>query len=333
MPNPAATRPLGKSGLQISQLGFGSGPVGNLFTATSDADALAALAAMRAAGLNYLDVAPFYGLGLAERRVGDALRQLGRADVVVSTKVGRLLKARTSGTASTNLFQDPLPFDVVFDYSYDGVMRSFEDSLQRLGTNRIDILLIHDINQKYHAGQIDQRLREVMEGGYRALDRLRSEGAIRAFGAGTSDLAVCTKLMEAGDFDCFMIPGRFTLLDQSAAASFLPECQRRRIGVLMAAPFDSGILATGPVESATYNYQPATPHILEKVRQLQAICMAHRVPLAAAALQFPLRHPAVSSVVTGMKSATEVAKNAENMNTAIPDSLWRDLIAPARIQI
>jgi D-threo-aldose 1-dehydrogenase len=320
-------RPLGKSGLQLSQLGFGSGPLGNLFTATSDADALGALVAMRAAGLNYLDVAPFYGLGLAERRVGNALRQLGRADVVISTKVGRLLKARTSGSPSSNLFRDPLPFDVVFDYTYDGVMRSFEDSLQRLGTNRIDILLIHDINQKYHDGQIEQRLREVMDGGYRALDRLRSEGAIRAFGAGTSDLAVSTRLMEAGDFDCFMIPGRFTLLDQSAAESFLPECLRRRIDVLMAAPFDSGILATGPIESATYNYQPATPHILEKVRELQTICMANSVPLAAAALQFPLRHPAVISVVTGMKSATEVAKNVEMMNTAIPDSLWRDLTA------
>jgi D-threo-aldose 1-dehydrogenase len=331
MPNPAATRPLGKSGLHLSQLGFGSGPVGNLFTATSDADALGALAAMRAAALNYLDVAPFYGLGLAERRVGNALRQLDRADVVISTKVGRLLKARTSGAPSTNLFQDPLPFDVVFDYSYDGVMRSFEDSLQRLGTNRIDILLIHDINQKYHDGQIEQRLREVMDGGYRALDRLRSEGAIRAFGAGTSDLAVSKRLMNAGDFDCFMIPGRFTLLDQSAAESFLPECQRRRIGVLMAAPFDSGILATGPIENATYNYQPATPLILEKVRGLQAICIAHNVPLAAVALQFPLRHPAVSSVVAGMKSAAEVAANVEMMNTTVSDSLWRDLSASAHI--
>ena len=166
-----------------------------------------------------------------------------------------------------------------------------------------------------------------MDGGYRALDRLRSEGAIRAIGAGINDLAVCARLMEAGDFDCFMIPGRFTLLDQSAAVSFLPECQRRQIGVLIAAPFDSGILATGAIANSTYNYLPAPPQILETVRRLQGVCMAHNVPLAAAALQFPLRHPAVSSVVAGMKSAAEVATNVQMMNLPIAGTFWRDLLA------
>lgn len=310
----------------MPQLGFGAAPLGNLFHAASDDDAASALEAAGKAGLNYFDTAPFYGLGLSERRVGDVLRKLGRDKFIVSSKVGRLLKRRPLGqAASPLLYKDALPFEVAFDYSYDGVMRSFEDSLQRLGANRIDILLVHDINQKYHAGRIGQRIAELMDGGYRALHELRSEGVIRAFGAGINDLSVCTTLMRAGDFNCFMIPGRFTLLDRSAGQEFLPECEKRGVGVLMAAPFDSGILATGPIEGATYNYQPASPEILSKVQRMQDVCSSHGVPLAAAALQFPLRHSAVTSAVTGMRSMKEVETNIGLMQIAIPDALWRDL--------
>jgi D-threo-aldose 1-dehydrogenase len=325
MPDPIATRPLGRSGLNISQLGFGTGPLGGLMQATEPAAAQEALDAARSAGIRYIDTAPLYGLGLSERRVGDALYRLGRENFVLSTKVGRVLKARGTHVAQPTLFQGSLPFEVVFDFSYDGVMRSFEDSLQRLGTDRIDILLIHDINRKYQGDRIYERVKEVMAGGYHALEELRAQKVVRAIGAGINDLQVCTMLMEQGDFDCFMIPGRYTLLDRSALDGFLPKCADRKIQVMIAAPYESGILATGAVPGAMYNYVPATPEILTHVRKLENICREHGVSLPAAALQFPLRHPAVCSVVVGMRSSREVAQNVRWFQEDASDALWERL--------
>ncbi len=325
MSKPVAKRPLGRTRLEVSELGFGTGPLGGLLGATQGPAARDALKAARDAGLRYIDTAPLYGFGLAERRVGDCLVELGRDGVVVSTKVGRVLKARRDHTATPTQFQGSLPFNVTFDYGYDGVMRSFEDSLQRLGTDRIDILLIHDINRKYQGELIYDRVKEVMKGGYRALEELRSQRVIGAFGAGTNDLEISTMLLEAGDFDCFMVPGRYTLLDRSALEGFLPSCLKRGVGILLAAPFESGILATGAVTGATYNYVPATAEAMARVRRLEAVCHEHGVSLAAAALQFPLRHPAISSVVVGMRSSDEVRQNIRWIGEVIPEEFWRHL--------
>ena len=318
-------RPLGRSGLRVSELGFGTGPLGGLLGATAASAARDALKTARDAGLRYIDTAPLYGFGLAERRAGDCIVELGRDDIVISTKVGRVLKARRDAPATQTQFQGSLPFNVTFDYGYDGVMRSFEDSLQRLGTDRVDILLIHDINRKYQGDLIYDRVKEVMAGGYRALEELRSQRVIRAIGAGINDLEICTMLLEAGDFDCFMVPGRYTLLDQSAHETFLPACLKRGVNILLAAPFESGILATGAVAGATFNYVPATPDILTRVRRLEEICRDHGVSLPAAALQFPLRHPAVSSVVVGMRSSKEVEQNVRWLGEKIDAAFWKSL--------
>lgn len=328
MSTPACKRPLGRTGLRLGPLGFGGGPLGGLLRATPEADGRAAVAAARDLGIDYFDTAPWYGLGLSERRLGDALREDGRDGVVLSTKVGRLLRRPGPGRMPTaSQFQGALPFEVAFDYGYDGVMRSFEDSLQRFGRDRIDILYVHDVNAKYHGGDVPARVREVMAGGHRALARLRSEGAIRAFGAGIDDLAVLTTLAREGDFDCFMMAGRMTLLDQSAAGAFLPLCRSRGVGIVVASPFESGILATGATPAATFGYRAAPPEILDKVARIEAVCRGHGVPLAAAALRFPLRHPAIACVVAGMRAPDEVRTNAAHAAAPVPDALWDELEA------
>lgn len=327
MPNPTDKRRLGRTSLHVSLLGFGSGPLGGLIKATDAAAARDALKAAHSVGLRYVDTAPLYGFGLAERRVGDALIDLGRNDFVISTKVGRILRPRRDDTATPapTKFHGALPFNVQFDYGYDGVMRSFEDSLQRLGTDRVDILLVHDINRKYQGDRIYDCVKEVMAGGHRALEELRSQKVIGAFGAGINDLEVCAMLMREGDFDCFMVPGRYTLLDRAAAREFLPECQRRNIGVLLAAPYESGILATGAVPGAMFNYAPATPEVLQRVRKIESVCNTHGVTLAAAALQFPLRQPMIASVIVGMRSHAEVLQNAAWVEEKIDEAFWNEL--------
>lgn len=333
MADPIARRPLGRSGLEVSQLGFGTGPLGGLLGATGATAARDALSAAYEAGLRYIDTAPLYGFGLSERRVGDALIELRRNNFIISTKIGRVLTARRKRPATPTQFQGSLPFNVTFDYSYDGVMRSFEDSLQRLGTDRVDILLVHDINRKYQGDQVYARVKELMAGGYRALEELRAQRAIGAFGAGINDLEICTRMLEAGDFDCFMVPGRYTLLDQSAGEAFLPSCLKRGVSVLVAAPFESGILATGAVADATYNYVAATSDILARVRRLEDICRDHDVSLAAAALQFPFRHPVVSGVVVGMRSSYEVAQNVHWFREEVSDAFWKDLESEGGVRI
>jgi D-threo-aldose 1-dehydrogenase len=323
--DPTHTRALGRKALKLSCLGFGTAALGGLFRATSEQDAGAALHHAFALGLRYFDTAPQYGHGLAEHRLGTALRSVDRTSFVLSTKVGKLLRSRHDGRLCDGLFVGALPFDVVFDYSYDGTMRSIEDSCQRLGISRIDLIFIHDVNRKYHGADVDIRFHEAMTGAYRALDRLRSEGIIQAFGVGMNDWDISMRFAEAGDFDCFMLAGRYTLLNWTALGSFLPMCQRRQIGVLLASPLNSGILAGGSRGASFYDYAPAPEDIVEKVRQIEAICGRHNVPLAAAALQFPLLHPTIASVVVGMRSVAEVDANAALMRAAIPHDLWDEL--------
>ncbi|MBN9064795.1 MAG: pyridoxal 4-dehydrogenase [Rhizobiales bacterium 65-9] len=314
-----------RTGLELSILGFGGVPLGGLYTQVSDADARATVAAALAAGVNFIDTAPLYGHGLSEHRIGEALRATPRDAFILSTKVGRLLRPVAKQQGASELFAAPLPFDYVYDYSTAGARRSLEDSLQRLGMARIDMLLIHDVVPRWHGERFEERYREAMAGAYPELARLREDGLVRAIGVGVKDANVCARFARDGDFDCIMIAGQHTLLNHEAIDEFLPLAAEKRIAVLMAAPFNSGVLATGAAEGAAYYYQPAPPDILARVRRIEAVCAAHGVPLAAAALQYPLGHPAVASVVAGARTAQEIEENARLATMPIPPALWADL--------
>ncbi|MEP7276917.1 MAG: aldo/keto reductase [Betaproteobacteria bacterium] len=322
--DPAATRRIGRRDLAVSQLGVGTAPFGSLAASDTDAAVRGAFDAVYAAGLRYLDTAPFYGLGLAEHRLGTCLRGVDRRTLVVSSKVGRLLRPLADGVAAGGS-GGAYPFEVAFDYSYDGALRSLDCTLQRLGTNRIDIALLHDVNRRWQGDLVEQRYREAMDGAYRALVELRDAGVIKAIGVGVNDWEILLRFAADGDFDCFMLAGRYTLLDHTALDRFIPECVRRGISVLMAAPFNSGILATGARPGATFFYVEADASIMDRTRRIEAVCARHDVDIAAAALQFPLAHPAVASVVTGMRSAAEVAQNLAHVRAPIPADLWREL--------
>jgi D-threo-aldose 1-dehydrogenase len=304
--------------------------MGNLFRPVADTDARAAVDAAWAAGVRYFDTAPLYGHGLGERRLGAALRERPRETFVLSTKVGRRLEPRPAGATAPvdgGAYVEVPPWAPVFDYSHDGTLVSIEASLARLGLARIDVALIHDIGAVTHGADHEARYREAMAGAYRALARLRGEGAIRAIGVGANEWQVCERVARDGDPDCFLLAGRYSLLEQTALDSFLPLCARRGIGVIVGGAFNSGILATGPVPGATYDYAPASPAVLERVRALERVCRAHGVPLAAAALQFPLAHPAVTSVVVGARSRAEVEANVALLDHPLPPALWQDLRA------
>ena len=322
--DPAATRRIGRRELHVSQLGVGTAPFGSLAAGDTDAALRGAFDALHTDGLRYYDTAPFYGLGLAEHRLGMCLRSVDRRALTISSKVGRLMRPLADASAA-GAHAGTYPFEVAFDYSYDGALRSLDCTLQRLGTNRIDIALLHDVNRRWQGDLIEQRYREAMAGAYRALVELRDAGAIEAIGVGVNDWEILMRFAADGDFDCFMLAGRYTLLDHTALERFMPDCQRRGISVLMAAPFNSGILATGAKPGATFFYVEATPEIMARTRSIQAVCARHGVDVAAAALQFPLAHPAVASVVTGMRSAAEAAQNLAHMRAPIPADFWHEL--------
>ncbi|MEJ7667446.1 MAG: aldo/keto reductase [Casimicrobiaceae bacterium] len=322
--DPAATRYIRNGALAVSQLGVGCAPFGSLGAATSDAAVREAFDALYTGGLRYFDVAPFYGSGLAEHRLGACLRNIDRRSVVLSTKIGRLLQPRAGGVA-VGAGAGEYPFDVHFDYSYDGTLRSLEHSMQRLGTNAIDIALIHDVNRRWQGDLVEQRYAEAMSGAYRALTELRAAGVIKAIGVGVNDWSILERFAADGDFDCFMLAGRYTLLDHSALETFLPDCARRNIAVLMAAPFNSGILATGARPGATFFYTAAEPEIVTRTQRIEAVCARHGVAIGAGALQFPLAHPVIASVVTGMRNAEEVATNLAHCRAVIPAAFWEEL--------
>lgn len=321
---------LGNGGLDFTVLGFGTAPLGNLYRAISDDDAQAILDAAWAAGVRYYDTAPLYGLGLSETRLNRFLRGKDRDTYVLSTKIGRILRATTPEKRDGfGKWFDVPARNEVYDYSYDGVMRSLEFSLERLGVDRVDILFAHDLDLFNHGTQaaLDARLAELMEGGYKALVKLRDQGVIRAFGAGVNEWQPCQWLAERGDFDLFLLAGRYTLLEQEALESFLPLAEERGIGVVIGGPYNSGILATGPVKGAYFNYAEAPPDILEKVRRIETICKAHGVRLIDAAFQFPLLHPCTVSVIPGGQGVDEMESNLAAAKAGIPAELWTDLKA------
>lgn len=322
--DPAARRPIGPRDLTVSQLGVGCAPFGSADRSDTDESVQEAFAELYGNGLRYYDVAPFYGTGLAEHRLGACLRRIDRREVVLSTKIGRMLDPLADGMAA-GLHGGKYPFEVRYDYTYDATLRSIEHSLQRLGTNALDIVLIHDVNKRWQGDMLEVRYKEAMAGAYRALHDLRAAGAIKALGVGVNDWSILERFARDGDFDCFMLAGRYTLLDHTSLATFMPMCRQRRIAVLNAAPFNSGILATGAKPGATFFYVEAEPEIKARVARMEAVCARHGVTIAAAAIQFPLHHPATASVVTGMRSAAEARSNLAHCRAPIPAAFWAEM--------
>lgn len=334
-PRSQQLRPLGRTRLKTSLLGFGAAPIGNLYQAMSDAQAQQSLSRALALGISYLDTAPHYGFGLSEARIGHLLAELP-ARPLVSTKVGRLLVPCESQDAVRHGFADAPPLEPVFDYSYGGVMRSYEASVRRLGEGRIDILFAHDLGELTHGESHEQRFKEFLAGGYKAMRELRDQGQICAIGLGANEWQVCARLMAEVELDCVLLAGRYTLLEQGACESFLPACAQAGVSVILGGPFNSGILAKGVSGPGPhhYNYGPAPAEIVARVARLEAVCTEFAVPLAAAALQFPTAHPVICSVIAGLASSAEVEQAVSLINLPLPADFWqalreRELIHPA----
>jgi len=315
-----SARPLGRGGLQVGANSFGVAPIANLGREVSAEDAWETLEAAWAAGVRYYDTAPHYGLGLGEQRLGEFLRTKPRDEFILSTKVGRLLVENPLGPQlDDDGFAVVSPFVRRLDYSADGVRRSLDESLTRLGLDRIDVVFVHDP---------DDYFAEVMEGAFPALDELRRAGVISSYGAGMNQTAMLTRFVNEADVDVVMCAGRYTLLEQGALDDLLPAAEARNVSVVAAAVFNSGLLARDrPSADATYNYGPAPAELLERVNAIADVCEAHGVSLPAAAIQFALGHPAVATVCTGARSADQVARNAALFEVPIPDGLWRALSA------
>ncbi|MCU6454518.1 aldo/keto reductase [Sphingomonas sp. A2-49] len=322
------SRPVGRTGLAVSEVGFGAAALGNLYQPIPDDAVRAAIDAALDAGLRYVDTAPHYGRGLSERRCGDALRL--RDDVVVSTKVGRLMDPDPTVTddAMRDGFRSPMPFRRRFDYTHDGILRSHDHSLQRLGLARVDLLYVHDIGSYTH-GEAAARYWDQLTagGGLRALDRLRGEGAIAGFGVGVNEIAVCRDVMREMAIDVILLAGRYTLLEQGALDALLPACAAAGTAVVIGGPYNSGILATGTRSGGTlhYDYAPAPEDVVARVRAIEGIADRHGVRLAAAALQFVLAHPVVASVIPGLGSAARVADTVSLYGETIPRDFWLEL--------
>jgi D-threo-aldose 1-dehydrogenase len=317
-------RQIGNTKLRVSELGFGAATFGNLYYRMPEGAAEESIAKAMELGLNQFDTAPFYGFGLSERRVGNALREYDANDYILSTKVGRILEPCAKAEDKYG-FCSPMPFEPKYDYSYDGIMRSFEHSIQRLGLSKIDILYMHDIGRVTHGDDHDRLFKIAMEGGYKAMDELRSQGLVSAIGLGVNEYEVCEQAMDHGYFDCFLLAGRYTLLEQNALKTFLPRCIKENSSIILGGPYNSGILATGVRREGVvpnYNYEPASKEIIKTVAQIEDICEKFNVPLAAAALQFPLAHPAVVSVIPGLSSVNRVETTVAQMNFDIPKDFW-----------
>ena len=326
----------GNGGLTFTELGCGSAPLGNLYYAISDDEAHATLEAAWETGMRYYDTAPQYGLGNSERRMGRFLRPRGRADYVLSTKVGRLLAlSKPEDRLGIGKWFEVPSRQEVYDYSYDGVMRSVEFSLERTGLDRFDILYAHDLDVFTHGSQAKRDAYIDMlfnEGGYKAMLAMRDQGVVKAIGGGVNEWQAAKMLAERGDMDLFLLAGRYTLLEQEPLESFLPMCVERGIGIVLGGVFNSGILATGPVEGAWYNYNPAPPEIMERVAKLEAVCKRHGVRLIDAALRFPLAHPAIVSILVGAKHPREARAAPELLTATIPAALWDDLKAEGLVR-
>ena len=307
---------IGKTSLRVTRLGLGGAPLGGLFQDVQSGSAVATIRRALELGINFFDTAPLYGHGKSEMRMGEGLAGTAPGSRVLATKVGRVLVPVEPGTLEKDEFDNPAPFKPEFDFSYDGVMRSFHESLMRLQVGRIDILHIHDADDHYE---------QAIKGAYPALDQLRREGRIQAVGAGMNQAEMPARLAREGNFDCFLLAGRYSLIDHSGLKELLPLCIEKQISIIIGGPYNSGILATGARPGAKFNYADAPPEILERVRKVEDVCARHQVPLKAAALQFPLAHPAVAAVIPGARSVAELEDNFRLISHPIPADFWADL--------
>jgi D-threo-aldose 1-dehydrogenase len=314
-------RRVGRTKLEVTDFGLGGATLGGNVEGGVTANAARSIAAVAYdAGVRYFDTAPFYGYGRSEHAIGDELRE--RDGWILSTKVGRLLKPRRKPQDPGDAWQNPLPFEPVFDYSYDGAMRSYEDSLQRLGLNRIDILYIHDVDTYTHGAEVQPKMfRAGMEGAYKALDELRRSGDIKAIGLGVNESKPIEDALDHGQWDVFLLAGRYTLLEQAPLHTLFPKLAKQGGTVVIGGPFNSGVL----VGREVWNYSRAPKEVLDRVKAIARVCDAHKVPLPAAALAFPLAHPAVSSVIPGPRSAEELRQIFAWWEHPIPTALWSDL--------
>lgn len=325
-------RPIGKTGLSISKIGFGGAPLGDVKRAGSYAGAQDLLQAAWNEGIRYFDTAPFYGAGLSERRIGDFLRDRPRDEYVLSTKVGRLLVPDREFALKRYDDMRAMPFRPMFDFTYDGVMRSYENSLQRLGLERVDILFLHDLGRFSQGQNHETSFKQATEGGgIRALEELRSSGAVKAIGAGVNEWQIIDELMDHGRFDVFLLANRYTLLDQQVIDTLFPRILREGVAIVCGAPLNSGILATGPIPGAIFDYRAADEAMLEKTRRIKALTDKHGTTLIRAALNFPLGHEAITAIIPGFSNAAEFADNMAGYRKAIPEALWNDLRAEGLI--
>lgn len=325
------TTPHGAS-LDVSLMGFGAAPLGDLFQRLDEQVAQETIAAAYDAGVTLFDASPHYGNGLAEARLGAVLRRFPRDKVVYSTKIGRVMDPfspveKPRGDVISPGFAGGFPHRARFDYSYDGTMRSVEQSLLRTGFDRIDILLIHDVDVWTHGTDFEKRFGEAMDGAYKALSELRRTGFVKAIGVGINEADVCARFLREGDFDVALLAGRYSLLEQPALDEFMPIALQKKVGVMLGGVFNSGILATGAIEGAKFDYSPAPEPILQRVRSIEAVCARHGVPLRRAAMVFAAAHPAVISVVLGGVKPEEVRSNAAEIAASVPSALWSELKA------
>jgi D-threo-aldose 1-dehydrogenase len=318
MIDPVARVPLAGTGLEVTRLGLGTGSLGGLFEPVEEEAADAAVRHAYRAGVRLFDTAPLYGFGLAERRLGRALAEFPRDDYVLATKVGRLLRADAPPDRMARTYYYPKvasDVDPVFDFSYDATMASLEESLERLGLDRVDVVHVHDP---------DDHWEQAISGAYPALHKLREEGVITAVGAGMMQAGMLARFAREGDFDCFLVAGRYTLLDHSGLGELLPLCHDRGISVLIGSPYNTGLLVD-PGPGSTFDFMPAPAELIERASRLKVVCERHGVPLMAAAIQFPFGHPAVAEVLTGARSVAEIEQNLEMLRFPVPAELWQEL--------
>jgi D-threo-aldose 1-dehydrogenase len=319
-------RKVGATPLELPVFGFGSAHLGELYNLVNENDSCATLNAAWGAGVRYYDTAPWYGRGLSEHRLGGLLRTKPRAEFRITTKVGRTLRRpRDLETFSRAPWTGGLNFEVDFDYSYDGVMRSYEQALQRLALDTVDALVIHDLDELFLGGDLARFERQLFDSGIRALSELKASGAVKAYGMGINRGATLETTAAKVNIDFALVAMPYTLLDQASLHTGMAACVKRGVSVIIGAPFASGILATGSQAGAKYAYGDASPEIRAKVQGIEAVCKAHGVQLRAAALQFPLAHPAVVSVIPGAARASEVTENIASLEATIPAAFWSDL--------
>lgn len=313
------TRNIGRTGLPVTEVAFGCASIGNLYRETDEAEVAAVLECAWNAGIRYFDTAPHYGRGLSEHRLGAFLE--GRGDVVISTKVGRVLSPAKEPIPEADNYVNPAQNDVRYDYSGDGIEESFEQSCERLGRRDIDILYVHDIGAYTHGVEANERHMEAFLGsGYERLVRMKEQKRIRAFGLGVNECQVCLDVMkDAGPLDVILLAGRLTLLDRSAEDRLVPACDAAGTSLVLGGIFNSGILATGPVDGATYDYAPASDEILDRVSALQERAESHGIPLATAALHFAIRHPAAASVLLGTARPSSLTRNLDALSQPLPE--------------